>query len=284
VQASMKLEKPFDAGSLCWDGHMMKRSFLALICVPFFFFGGVGNSQPQESKTKESIITEFAGKVPQEWGKAVTGVKTRLNTDQKVIALTFDACGHPRGNGYDKKLIHYLQQEGIGATLFISGTWIDANPNIFGQLARISLFEIENHGLNHKPCSVNGRSAYGIEGTSSVGELVDEIEQNGVKIQSLTGRKPRYYRPGTAHCDEIGVRVAYALGYEVVSFSILGDGGASFSRNEVKQALLNAPPSSIVLMHMNHPDGETAEGLMDAIPQLRKRGFRFDRLSQYSLR
>ena len=115
---------------------MMKRGFCALICLLLFFFGGVDDSQPQESKTKESIITEFAEKIPKEWGKTVTGVKTRLDTDQKVIALTFDACGHPRGNGYDKKLIHYLQQEGIGATLFISGTWIDANPNIFGQLAR----------------------------------------------------------------------------------------------------------------------------------------------------
>ncbi len=249
---------------------------LALICISLFFFAGVG--------TRESIVAEFAGKVPLEWGTTVTGVKTRLNTDQKVIALTFDACGPPRGNGYDRKLIQYLQQEGIGATLFISGTWIDANRDIFGQLAGISLFEIENHGLNHKPCSVNGRSAYGIEGTRSVGELVDEIEQNGVKIQSLTGHRPTFYRPGTAHCDEIGVRVAQALGYEVVSFSVLGDGGASFSRSKVKEALLNAQPSSVILMHMNRPDRETAEGLMDAIPELRNRGYHFVRLSQHSLR
>ncbi len=254
---------------------------LAVMCISFFLLGGVA--------TRESIIAEFGGKAPREWGTRVTGVKTRLDTDQKMIALTFDACGPPRGNGYDKKLIRYLQQEGIEATLFVSGTWIDANRDVFNQLASISLFEIENHGLNHKPCSVNGRSAYGIEGTRSVGELVDEIEQNGVKIQGLTGRKPlgrrpRFYRPGTAHCDEIGVRVAHALGYEVVSFSILGDGGALFSRNEVKVALLNALPSSVILMHMNHPEGETAEGLMDALPQLKKRGFQFVRLSRYSLR
>jgi len=37
-------------------------------------------------------------------------------------------------------------------------------------------------------------------------------------------------------------------------------------------------------MHMNHPEGETAEGLMEAIPELRKRGFKFVKLSEYDLR
>jgi peptidoglycan/xylan/chitin deacetylase (PgdA/CDA1 family) len=37
-------------------------------------------------------------------------------------------------------------------------------------------------------------------------------------------------------------------------------------------------------MHMNHPEGETAEGLMGAIPELKKRGFRFIKLSEFGLR
>ena len=52
-------------------------------------------SQSQETQTKEKIISTFTGKIPKEWGEKVTGVKTRLGTNQKVIALTFDACGGP---------------------------------------------------------------------------------------------------------------------------------------------------------------------------------------------
>jgi peptidoglycan/xylan/chitin deacetylase (PgdA/CDA1 family) len=114
-------------------------------------------------------------------------VKTRLRTNQKVIALTFDACRGPRSSGYDAKLINYLKREKIPAALFISGRWIDANREIFEELAKNPLFEIENHGLNHKPCSVNGRSVYGIEGTKSVDEIFDEIEQNTIKIKTLIG-------------------------------------------------------------------------------------------------
>lgn len=255
-----------------------------LILVLFFLSGSIDSGQSQEIQTKERIISTFSGRVPNEWGERVRGVKTRLNTDQKVLALTFDACGGLGDNGYDAKLIKFLENEKIPATLFISGRWIDANRDIFQELAKNPLFEIENHGLNHKPCSMNGRSIYGIEGTKSMDEIFDEIEENAIKIQTLTGRKPRYYRPGAAYCDEICIEIASALGYEMVNFSVLGDAGITYSKNQVKRALLSASPSSIILLHMNHPKSETAEGVIEAIPELKKRGFRFVKLSEYSLK
>jgi len=255
-----------------------------LIYVLLFSPWIIESAQPQEIRTKEQIIAKFSGRVPHEWGEVVKGVKTRLNTDQKVLALTFDACGGPKGSNYDEKLIQYLENEKIPATLFISGKWTDANPDILQALSRGPLFEIENHGLNHKPCSAIGRSAYGIKGTKSIREIFGEIELNGLKLLNLTGRKSKYYRPGTAYSDEICVEIANALGYEAVNFSVRGDAGATYSKKQVKEALLNSAPASVILMHMNHPEGQTAEGVMEAIPELRKRGFRFVKLSEFGLK
>ena len=267
------------------ERYQNKMNLTFLFILFFFFFPWrMDWGQCQDIKSKEKIISTFTNKAPKEWGEMVSGVKTRLNTDQKVLALTFDACGSPRGSGYDAKLIRYLESEKIPATLFISGRWIDANHDIFLKLSKNLLFEIENHGLNNKPCSVNGRSVYGIEGTKNSGEVYDEIEQNAIKIQTLTGHKPRYYRPGTAYCDEFCVEVANALGYEVVNFSVLGDAGITYSKEQVKEALLNTSPSSIVILHMNHPKGETAKGLMEAVPELKKQGFKFVKLSEYDLK
>jgi peptidoglycan/xylan/chitin deacetylase (PgdA/CDA1 family) len=263
-------------------GYKMISKFLILALL--FFSWSIDSGQSQEIQSKEKIISRFSGRVPKEWGEGVRGVKTRLNTDQKVLALTFDACGGPKGLGYDDKLIKYLETEKIPAALFISGRWMDANPEISKKLSRNPLFEIENHGLNHKPCSTIGRSVYGIKGTKSVGEIYDEIELNALKILNLTGRKPKYYRPGTAYSDEICVEIANALGVEVVNFSVRGDAGATYSKKQVKEALWNAPPSSIILMHMNHPESETAGGVIEAIPELKKRGFRFVKLSEFGLR
>jgi len=263
---------------------MIRRDFIILVFFLAAFIGIAGQGYCQDSTNREGILSRFTGKVPREWGERVRGVKTKLTTGQKLIALTFDACGGPRGKGYDAKLIDYLKSEKIPATLFISGKWIDANPGIFGELKKEAFLEIENHGLNHKPCSANGRSAYGIAGTKGVEEIFDEIEQNAIRLQNLTGRKPKYYRPGTAHSDDICVEIANTLGYEVVNFSVRGDAGATYTKFQVKEALLNAQPCSIILMHMNHPEGETAEGLIEAIPELKKRGFGFVKLSEYTLK
>ncbi len=221
---------------------------------------------------------------PQQWGETVSGVKTRLDTNDSAIALTLDACGGPDSSGYDQELIEYLTAENVSATLFINSRWIDANPETFLMLSQNPLFEIANHGYEHKPLSVNGRSAYGIKGTESVQAVIDEVSLNDRKITELTGNKPKFFRPGTAYCDEIGVKIANDLGEEVVAFSILGDAGATYSKEQVKQALLKAEPGSIVIGHMNHPEKETAEGLKLAIPELKKRGFRFVKLSEYPLR
>jgi peptidoglycan/xylan/chitin deacetylase (PgdA/CDA1 family) len=267
----------------------MKKDKVKTILILFILFSivspwSIDLGQSQEIQTKERIVSAFAGRVPQEWGEGVRGVKTRLDTGQKVLALTFDACGGPRGLNYDAKLIQYLETEKISATLFVSGRWIEANLEIFKKWSNHPLLEIENHGLNHKPCSAIGRSVYGIKGTQSVREIYDEIERNALKIQTMTGRKPKYYRPGTAFCDEICVEMANALGVEVVNFNIRGDAGATYSKKQVKEALLNAPPSYIILMHMNHPESHTAEGMIEAIPELKKAGFRFVKLLEFGLR
>jgi len=258
--------------------------FKFLIFVLLFSSWTLESAQPQETRTREQIIAKFSGRVPREWGEVVQGVKTRLNTDQKVFALTFDACGGPQGSDYDGKLIQYLENAKIPATLFLSGRWMNANPELLRALSRNPLFEIENHGLNHKPCSATGRSTYGIRGTKNVGEVFDEMQLNALRIQSITGRTPKYYRPGTAYSDEVCVEIAHALGYEVVNFSVRGDAGATYSKKQVKEALFNSAPASIILMHMNQPESQTAEGVIEAIPELRKRGFGFVKVSDFGLK
>jgi peptidoglycan/xylan/chitin deacetylase (PgdA/CDA1 family) len=232
---------------------------------------------------KNAVISEYAGKKPLEWGERVSGVKTALATRERVIVLTLDACGGPSGKGIDARLIDFLAKEQVPATLFVNSRWIDANPELFLELARNPLFTIANHGLRHKPASVNGRSVYGICGTKDLGELVDEIELNAEKIFRLTGKRPVYYRSGTAYYDEIAVQVAERLGHTVIGYSVLGDAGATYTREQVTAALLKSVPGSIVIAHMNQPESGTGKGIMAAIPRLKKKGFRFVRLSDYPL-
>ena len=239
---------------------------------------------PTVESLKELNTARYAGVTPTSWGERVPGVRTRLDTDEKVIALTFDACGSGKGNGVDSRLVEFLIRERIPATLFINGRWIDANPELFRQLAANPLFEIANHGIRHKPASITGRSIYGIAGTKNVAEVVEEIELNARKIEAISGVRPKLYRSGTAYYDEIAVRISQGLGHEVAGYSLLGDAGATWNAAQVKAALLKAVPGDIALLHMNHPEAGTGAGVIAAVPELKKRGFRFVRMSDFPLK
>ena len=205
----------------------------------------------------------------------------RLPTTDRVVALTLDACGGPTGSGYDAELIENLRLARVSATLFLNARWIAANPRKSRQLAADPLFEIANHGTEHRPLSVTGRSVYGIDGTSSVAQVIDEIAINQRLINQFTGTAPAFFRSGTAYCDDVAVRVVNDVGLQVVNFDVLGDAGATYAAAQVVDAMLSSKPGSIILAHMNRPDGGTAEGIDAALPRLSRRGLRFVRLSEY---
>lgn len=223
----------------------------------------------------EPIDLQLFQQVPTQWGERVDGVITRMQTEEKEIALTFDACGGAHGSGYDEKLILFLRTEKVPATLFVNERWIHANEALFLELAADPLFQIENHGTHHSPLSVAGGEAWGIQATSSPEEAHDEIMNNHETVKALTGREMTLFRSGTAFYDEVAVQLANALGYEVVNFDVLGDAGATFSSEQVKNALINSKKGSIALLHMNQPQSGTAEGVKKAVPLLREQGFKF---------
>jgi len=265
------------------DIVMIRYAVLCFVWILAMPAGTFAGQIDRLAGLKEEIRHEFGGMVPKEWGENVNGVRNRMKTGDRVLALTLDACGSARGKGYDRAMIEYLIRENIPAMLFINARWIDANPDVFASLAANPLFEIANHGLLHRPASVNGKGIYGIAGTRSLDELVDEIEVNALKIQGLTGKRPRYYRSGTAYYDEVAVSVSQRLGHEVIGFSILGDAGATYKKEQVRAAMLAARNGDIAILHMNHPEAESGAGLIAAIPELKRRGFRFVRLSDYGL-
>ncbi|WP_460350525.1 polysaccharide deacetylase family protein [Actinoallomurus acanthiterrae] len=228
--------------------------------------------------TRSEVVARYGRLKPHTWGFGAPGTVRALPT-RRAIALTFDACGGPGGSGYDHKLIDFLRRREVPATLFLNSRWIDANPAVFRRLAREPLFEIANHGTRHRPLSVTGRSAYGIAGTRNAGEVYDEVAGNHVKLTRLLGSPPRFFRSGTAYCDDVAARIVTDLGERFVGFSVNGDAGATFTPTEVRHAVGSAADGSIVICHMNQPKGGTAEGIAAAVPHLLAAGHHFVHLS-----
>ena len=243
-------------------------------------------ADPEDAPTvdpSDAIDPELAQRTPVEWGERVTGIRTRIDTDRRLVALTFDGCGGPNGSDVDTALLDHLADLAVPATLFLNARWIEANRSVARELARDPRFELANHGTEHRPLSVTGRDAYGIRGTRSAEEVVDEVVNCQQLLTELTGHAPRHFRSGTAYADEVAVAIVHQLGLEVVNFDVLGDAGATFSAAEVERALLGAQTGSIALLHLNHPGSGTAGGVAAAVPQLRERGYTFTALGDHRL-
>lgn len=164
--------------------------------------------------------------------------------------------------------------------MFIAGQWLEGYEEEFMELSNNPLFEIANHGYDHKPLSVNGESAYGIEGTQNIEEAFEEIFKNQVMIQEMTDKTPKYFRSGTAFYDEVAVDIASELGLKTVNYNALGDAGGTFNKDQIVENLEAAEPDSIYLFHMNQPQGDIASGVKEGVLQLKAQGYEFVQLQE----
>ncbi|WP_347107417.1 polysaccharide deacetylase family protein [Paenarthrobacter sp. S56] len=227
---------------------------------------------------KEQILKEFGGLQPKEWGLHVTGVVDSSRSPH--VALTFDACGGPGGAACDQKLLSTLRALKVPATLFVNSRWIAANPVLAADLAAEPLFELANHGTRHLPLSVTGKSAYGITGTAGVAEVFDELTGNQAVMRGLTGKQPRFFRPGTAFYDEVAAAMTRRLGMVPVNFTVNGDGGATYPPQTVAGEVGRAKAGDIVISHFNKPGSGTAEGYARVLPRMLDSGVTFAQLGQ----
>jgi len=237
---------------------------------------------------KKRILAEFRKASPGRFSEFVKREKAKRDKGgdktQKVLAFTFDACGG-RHSGYNEKLIAYLRKEQIPATLFVTGLWIEQNKATFAELAKDPLFEIENHGLMHRLCSTEGRTMYGVQATRDLGDVIDEMELCARKIAELTGRRPIFFRSATAYTDELSLKVAERLGMEVVSYDVLSGDAMHAPAKVISRNILNgARHGAVVIMHFNHPEWPDLQALQLAVPELRKRGYDFIKLEDFSIK
>lgn len=269
----------------------MKGFFLILLFLLWNIAQGLGfcmaatpkqepEIEPEDYKLLREIIhTEFAGQVPHEWGESVSGVKTRLKTGDKVVALGVDTCDL-MGNGQDAKLIKFLAAEKIPATLFLCGEWVDKNGAVLKKLAANPLFEIANHGVSRKACSVNGKTANGVPGTNNVEEIFTEIERNARKIEAVTGMLPQYYHAGSGYYDEVAVRIVRALGYEALGSSGSGPGR---DRKKALEVLVNPAAGAIAILGGVSLQNSFVDNAIEAVHKLRAEGYKFVKVSEYPL-
>ncbi len=191
---------------------------------------------------------------------------SRGPVDLKTLALTFDACSTMRRSGYDSAVTRILEQTRTPASIFVCGRWVEQWPEQAKALAGDTLFELENHSYRHPHLR-----------TMTTAEVKKELLRAQEVIEKVTGRRPTLFRPPYGEYDRHIIEAADSIGLETVEYSLpSGDPDP----HATKQRLINyvewkARNGAIIVMHINGRGWHTAEALPSIIEGLKKRGFRF---------
>ena len=190
------------------------------------------------------------------------GVYARVDTDDKVIALTFDDGPHPT---LTPKILDILDKYDAKATFFVVGSMAKLYPRTIKEVA-LRGHELGNHTYTHLT-----ESASGCE------KLKKEILDTENTVFSLTGKKTFLFRPPTGYCCSNAVSMTGELGYKTIVWDIdtrdwtLRSPEAIFS--DVKKYARNG---SIILFHdFIGKSSPTPKALELILPWLKAQGYRF---------
>ena len=197
---------------------------------------------------------------------------SKSNASLKSVALTLDACG----GKVDKRILSTLIKHQIPATIFVSGRWIRANAATMAVFkSHPKLFQIENHGRDHRPAIDRASKVYGIVAAGSRAAVQTEVDGGSQAILSATGRKPQWFRGATALYTSSSIKQIEAMGFQVAGYTISADAGAALSAQATQRRILRAVDGDVILAHINQPSKPAGAGFVTGILELKMRGYKF---------
>lgn len=198
---------------------------------------------------------------------------TRLPTDEKVVALTFDACEAGQRVSFDRGILNYLLMRRIPFTVFASGRFVQSNFEDVQMLAQLDFVDIENHSWNHPN--------YMDRFTPTA--VLDQVGRAHNEIMTATGRAPQFFRFPAGNFNEAGLKAVESLGYKVVHWRwATGDPDRREGANALyRRVLEKTQPGDILIFHINGRGIHTAEALPRIVERLGADGYRFALVSDY---
>lgn len=181
-----------------------------------------------------------------------------VETEEKAVALTFDAAW---GADKTRGIIELLEKYDADGTFFLVGFWIDKYPEETKLIAEKGL-EIGNHSNNHLHMSKLQND-----------EIKKEIESVNIRLQELTGKTPKYFRPPFGEYDNKLLENVAALDMVGVQWSVDSLDWKGLSGEEIAKRVLSRVHNGAIILFHNNSD-HVLDALPIILPKLKADGYK----------
>ena len=191
------------------------------------------------------------------------------DTGQKVLYLTFDA-GYE--NGCTAKILDVLKKHNVPAAFFLVGNYMERNADLVRRMVAEG-HTVGNHTMHHPDMSkISDQEAFSKE--------LLELEQ---LFKEITGENmPKFYRPPQGTYSEENLKMAQALGYKTVFWSLAYVDWNNDSQPTAEYAFSKLLPrthnGAVVLLHST--SRTNAEILDQLLTRWKALGYRFATLDE----
>jgi peptidoglycan-N-acetylglucosamine deacetylase len=196
------------------------------------------------------------------------GVYFRGQTEEKVVALTFDDGPHPV---YTPRVLEILERLEVKATFFLIGRQARSHPEIVQQI-KARGHEIENHSDNH---------LFYLSWLPA-DRIRQEIVEAQTAIYQITGRTPSFFRSPLGWVSDDLIAVCRELKLPIINGSVKASDVSLPGREYIIQTVLDKIRNgAIIILHDAGGVGfyrdrtQTLEALPVIIQSLKERGYRF---------
>lgn len=188
------------------------------------------------------------------------------DSGSKTLYLTFDE-GYEAG--YTPKVLDSLKVEGVKATFFITGHYIDSKPDLVKRMVNEGHI-VGNHTMTHPSLpSVSDQ------------QFKNELDGVNEKLENLTGMTMNFIRPPEGAYSERTLKLAKDMGYRQVFWSVafkdwVPTWGTPDGNMQTVLGLIH--PGAVILLH---PENKAnADMLISFIKACRNEGYTFGTLNQ----
>ena len=187
-----------------------------------------------------------------------------VETNEKKVSITFDAAWSAEDTD---EIIEILDDYNAKATIFVLGTWVDANPDAVKKFYNNG-HEIANHSDTHKLFSKVSRE-----------EVIKEIEECNKKIEAVTGEKVKLLRAPSGDYDNKSIEIAESMNMKMIQWSVDSLDWKKLSAQEMYSRVVTKTENGSILLFHNGVEN-TPDALRKILEKLKNDGYEFVTVSE----